>query len=32
MIRGWLNGDLAAGLRYGATPAALALKQAGDIT
>lgn len=30
-IHGWLDGDLAAGLRYGTTLAALALSQYGDI-
>jgi len=30
-IHGWLDGDLAAGLRYGVTQAALALSQFGDM-
>lgn len=31
VIHGWLEGDLSAGLRYGATLAALALSQSGDM-
>jgi len=31
VIHGWLDGDLAAGLRYGATLASLALSQFGDM-
>ena len=31
VIHGWLDGDLAAGLRYGVTLAALALSQSGDM-
>ena len=31
VIHGWLDGDLAAGLRYGTTLAALALSQFGDM-
>jgi len=31
MIHGWLDNDLAAGLRYGATLSALALSQSGDM-
>jgi 2-dehydro-3-deoxygluconokinase len=31
VIHGWLEGDLAAGLRYGTTLAALALSQFGDM-
>ena len=31
MIHGWLDGDLAAGLRYGVILAALALSQSGDM-
>jgi 2-dehydro-3-deoxygluconokinase len=31
VLHGWLEGDLAAGLRYGVTLAALALSQYGDM-
>lgn len=31
ILHGWLNGDLAAGLRYGTTMAALAMSQRGDM-